>query len=99
MEDTDPARLVKPKLRLRLGEHCDRSDLMSAFGVDKNTVAAWNKAGLVPCNAATAEDVYFVDDVFAFLKKFPVNDADAEKGRQEIRELRRRPKRARRKPK
>jgi hypothetical protein len=72
---------------------------MEAYGVDKNTVAAWNKAGLVPFNAATAEDVYFVDDVHAFIKQFPVNDAEAEKGRQRIRELRRRPKRSREKRK
>lgn len=99
MEHTDSAHLVKRKLRLRIGEHCDRDDLMEAFEVDGHTIAAWHKAGLVPLNAATAKDVYLVDDVFAFLKRFPANDAKAEKARQEIRELRRRPKRAREKRK
>jgi hypothetical protein len=98
-EHTDSAPTVKPKLRLRLGEHCDRDDLMVAFGVDGHTIGAWHKAGLVPLNAATAKDVYLVDDVFEFLKRFPVNDEKAEKSRQEIRELRRRPKRAREKRK
>lgn len=84
MEHTDSARVVK----LVPGTICTRDELIASLRCDPTTLVAWCRAGLMYFNAGTNADVFFVDDVFAFLRQFPVNDAAGERQREKIRELR-----------
>jgi hypothetical protein len=75
------------------GSTCVVEDIKRAFGCSDELLAAWRKAGLQPFNPCTNADIFFVDDVHAFVRRFPVGSPEGDAEREKVIELKAGPKR------